>query len=48
MEYLLPVNDFYNTQRTKGMQKVSVALYCMADKENKANFLENGPRVIIM
>ena len=26
------------------MQKVSVALYCTADKENNANFLENGPK----
>ena len=29
------------------MQKVSVALYCTADKENNANFLENGARGII-
>ena len=54
VKYLLPVKDFYNTQRTKKTRttirnaKVSVALYCTADKENNANFLENGPREIIM
>ena len=49
------MNEFYIAQRTKkklarqyGIEKISIALDCMANKGNDAIFLKNGSREIIM
>ena len=48
------MNEFYIAQRTKklarqyGIEKISIALDCMANKGNDAIFLKMCPREITM